>query len=77
MNITGNAKSWLNAENENKETIEINVERKSIIVTKEIKALKDVCDKLDKKQKETPNKHLNDAVVDLLAAIMALEKIKN
>ena len=77
MNISGNAGSWITEEKKNKEVVESVVERKPVNVVKELKTLKDVYEKLDTKHKEYSNKDIHDALVDVYAAIRALENIKN
>lgn len=78
MNISGRADNWLLAEEKkNKEAMETVVKRKPINITKELKTLKDVYDKLDVKHKESSNKDLHDALIDIYGAIKALENIKN
>ena len=77
MNISGSAGSWLNNEKKNKEVVETVVERKPVNITKELKTLKDVYDKLDVKHKESSNKDLHDALIDIYGAIRSLENIRN
>lgn len=76
MNISGNAGNWITNEKKNKEVVETVVERKSVNITKELKSLKNLYDKLDVKHKETSNKDLHDALIDVYRAIKALENIK-
>jgi len=77
MNISGSAGSWITNEKKNKEVVETVVERKPINIAKELKTLKDLHEKLDVKHKETANKDLYDALVDIYGAIRSLENIKN
>ncbi|MFW6246848.1 MAG: hypothetical protein ACOC22_01585 [bacterium] len=77
MNISGNAGTWLTAEKKQNEVVEKVVKRKPVNITKELKSLKDLHDKLDIKHKETSNKDLNDALISIDAAIRAIKNIKN
>lgn len=77
MNISGNAGTWIPKNEKKDETTQTKVNRKPVNVTKELKSLKDVYDKLDVKHNEHSNKDLHDALVDVYAAIRALENIKN
>jgi hypothetical protein len=77
MNISGNASGWVANEKNEKNGEEKTVKRKPLNITKELKSLKDLHEKLDVKHNESSNKDLYDALVDVYGAIRSLENIKN